>query len=313
MSRSSTPASDDDRRRDSGEMLFIGQRCAHDACSLVDFLPLKCQYCRQPYCSTHFPASTHACPSMPPAHTLNRIAPICPMCNIPQSTNPGEDPNIVMNRHIQHECQGARTRRDEIRELKARKEKGEVCWKKNCTKVLVVNMKCDVTPSTSSIPPQVPKPTVPSSFPRFSLKNNLTKSTPAATASSSTPTTTTSLLTPSGNPRKDAALAAIKRSLQKKSESAATNTSKVEVKEAAADKGKPTLTSVMQSFKSGSTPTLSKEAKAELESQFRSMENRYKKGLLSASDKVKYAEMCAQRESARRNGLINKNEQCVVC
>lgn len=57
----------------------------------------------------------------------------------------------------------------------------------------------------------------------------------------------------------------------------------------------------------------SREAKAELESQFRSMENRYKKGLLSASDKVKYAEMCAQRESARRNGLISKNEQCVVC
>jgi hypothetical protein len=53
-------------------------------------------------------------------------------------------------------------------------------------------------------------------------------------------------------------LAAIKRSLQKKSESAAGNSSKVEVKEAAPDKGKPTLTSVMQSFKSGSTPTLSK-------------------------------------------------------
>lgn len=58
---------------------------------------------------------------------------------------------------------------------------------------------------------------------------------------------------------------------------------------------------------------LPREAKAELESQFRSMENRYKKGLLSANDKVKYAEMCAQRESARRNGLISKNEQCVVC
>jgi hypothetical protein len=67
------------------------------------------------------------------------------MCNIPQSTDPGEDPNIVMNRHIQHECQGARTRRDEIRELKVRKEKGEVCWRKNCTKVLVVKMKCDVS------------------------------------------------------------------------------------------------------------------------------------------------------------------------
>jgi hypothetical protein len=82
---------------------------------------------------------------MPPAHVLNRIAPICPICNVPQSTNPGEDPNIVMNRHIQHECQGAKTRRDEMRELKVRKEKGEVCWKKNCSKVLVVKIKCDVS------------------------------------------------------------------------------------------------------------------------------------------------------------------------
>lgn len=212
---------------------------------------------------------------MPPAHTLNRIAPICPMCNVPQSTNPGEDPNIVMNRHIQHECQGARSRRDEIRELNQRKEKGEVCWKKNCTKVLVVKMKCDAckhefcpthrhpndhrcpAPSTSAVPSQ-PKQSVPASFPRFSLKNNLSKSTSTSTSSSSAPVASSSLLTPSGNPRKDAALAAIKRSLQKKSESATNGTSKVEVKETVGDKGKPTLTSVMQSFKSGSTPTLSK-------------------------------------------------------
>lgn len=111
------------------------------------YFPLQCQYCKQPYCSSHFPATTHSCPDMPPAHVLNRIAPICPMCNIPQSTNPGEDPNIVMNRHIQRECQGARTKRDEIRELKARKDKGEICWKKNCTKVLVVKIKCDVSKS----------------------------------------------------------------------------------------------------------------------------------------------------------------------
>lgn len=51
----------------------------------------------------------------------------------------------MMNRHIQHECQGAKTRRDEIRELKLRKDKGEVCWKKNCPKVLVVKIKCDVS------------------------------------------------------------------------------------------------------------------------------------------------------------------------
>ncbi|KAJ9115012.1 hypothetical protein QFC22_005340 [Naganishia vaughanmartiniae] len=255
MSRSTTPASDDDRRRDSGEMLFIGQRCAHDACSLVDFLPLK-------------------------------------------STNPGEDPNIVMNRHIQRECQGARTKRDEIRALKARKDKGEVCWKKNCTKVLVVKIK-SLKASTVA------------AFSKYSLRNNLAKTTSSATSSSSTTTPSASLLTPSGNPRKDAAIAAIKRSLQKKSEAAPTSEARPEAAAAPSGQGKPTLASVMQSFKSGSSPTLSKEARAELESQFRSMENRYKKGILSASDKVRYAQMCAERESARRNGLINKNDQCI--
>ena len=51
MSRSSTPVSDDDRRRDSGEMLFIGQRCNHNACSLVDFLPLKVNTASLKLCS----------------------------------------------------------------------------------------------------------------------------------------------------------------------------------------------------------------------------------------------------------------------
>ncbi|KAJ9095610.1 hypothetical protein QFC21_005481 [Naganishia friedmannii] len=266
---------------------------------------------------------------MPPAHVLNRIAPICPMCNIPQSTNPGEDPNIVMNRHIQRECQGARTKRDEIRALKARKDKGEVCWKKNCAKVLVVKIKCEQCthqfcpthrhPNDHSCenPPSIPQPkalkaSTVAAFSKYSLRNNPAKSSSSATQSSSSATPSASLLTPSGNPRKDAAIAAIKRSLQKKAEATSTSGPKPETAVVSGEQGKPTLISVMQAFKSGSNPTLSKEARAELESQFRSMENRYKKGILSASDKVKYAQMCAERESARRNGLINKNDQCIV-
>jgi hypothetical protein len=36
------PSSSASSKRDSSdEMLFLGQRCNHDACSLVDFLPLK--------------------------------------------------------------------------------------------------------------------------------------------------------------------------------------------------------------------------------------------------------------------------------
>jgi hypothetical protein len=37
-------ASPSGSRRTSDEMLFIGQRCSHDACNLVDFLPLKVSF-----------------------------------------------------------------------------------------------------------------------------------------------------------------------------------------------------------------------------------------------------------------------------
>ncbi|KAJ9124915.1 hypothetical protein QFC24_002844 [Naganishia onofrii] len=161
--------------------------------------------------------------------------------------------------------------------------------------------------------PKALKASTVAAFSKYSLRNNLAKTGSSTAASSSTTTPSASLLTPSGNPRKDAAIAAIKRSLQKKSDTTPTSGAKSDtVVAASGEQGKPTLASVMQSFKSGSSPTLSKEARAELESQFRSMENRYKKGILSASDKVKYAQMCAERESARRNGLINKNDQCIV-
>lgn len=115
-------------------------------------------------------------------------------------------------------------------------------------------------PSTSAVPLQAPKPAVPSSFPRFSLKNNVSKSSNPPAASSKPTSAPTSLLTPSGNPRKDAALAAIKRSLQKKSESSGNSGANGSAKEVVVveQKGKPTLASVMQSFQSGSSPSLSK-------------------------------------------------------
>lgn len=153
-------------------MLFIGQRCSHDACNLVDFLPLKvssrsslsttppssrfadltirirlrqCQYCRQPYCSSHFSLSTHSCPDRPPEYTLNRTAPLCPLCNTPISSLPGEDPNIPMERHINSpsECTGKEEQKEIIRR---KKERGEVCWKKGCPKVLFAKIRCEVSP-----------------------------------------------------------------------------------------------------------------------------------------------------------------------
>lgn len=58
-----------------------------------------------------------------------------------------------------------------------------------------------------------------------------------------------------------------------------------------------------------------RQAAAELSSIFKSLENRYNKGLLSESEKVRYAEMCAEKEKARRLGMgkSGKEGDCVIC
>ena len=77
---------------------------------------------------------------------VDRIAPQCPLCNEVVPTSAG-GPNEAVERHIMGgTCiglEGGEARRKA--ELKRRKEKGEVCFRRGCTKVLVVPMKCEVS------------------------------------------------------------------------------------------------------------------------------------------------------------------------
>ena len=59
--------------------------------------------------------------------------------------------------------------------------------------------------------------------------------------------------------------------------------------------------------------SLSRQAAAELASIFKSLENRNKKGLLNDTEKVRYAELCAEREKARRMGMGSREGECVIC
>ena len=158
-------------------MLFIGQRCSHDACNLVDFLPLKCQYCHQPFCGSHFSLSTHTCPNRPPEYTLNRVAPLCPLCSTPISALPGEDPNIPMERHIGSECRGKEEKKDELRR---KREKGEVCWKKGCGKVLFAKIRCEACKHDFCAPHRYPNQHV-----CPSLSSSSSSTTPPPTAKQS--------------------------------------------------------------------------------------------------------------------------------
>lgn len=77
---------------------------------------------------------------------IDRIAPQCPMCDQVVNYAPGSmDPNVAVERHIMSgTCsgvEGGEARKKAI--LRQRKEKGEVCYRRGCNKVLVVQMKCE--------------------------------------------------------------------------------------------------------------------------------------------------------------------------
>ena len=77
---------------------------------------------------------------------VDRIAPQCPLCNEVVPTTSG-GPNEAVERHISSgTCiglEGGEAKRKA--ELKARKERGEVCFRRGCSKTLVVQMKCLVS------------------------------------------------------------------------------------------------------------------------------------------------------------------------
>ena len=78
---------------------------------------------------------------------IDRIAPQCPMCHDIVPTIQSGEPNEAVERHIlSGTCvamEGGEARKKA--ELKSRKERGEVCYKRGCVKPLVVQMRCDVS------------------------------------------------------------------------------------------------------------------------------------------------------------------------
>lgn len=80
---------------------------------------------------------------------IDRIAPKCPLCEAIVPTPKSGEPNEAVELHITSgTCpglEGGEARRKE--ELRRKKDRGEVCWRKGCSKTLIVQMKCLVSPS----------------------------------------------------------------------------------------------------------------------------------------------------------------------
>lgn len=120
----------------SSQMLLIGTTCSDPHCQLVDFLPLKCQHCSLPFCSSHFLPSGHSCTKYDAAK-YDRVSPNCPLCNEVVSVRPGENPNTRMEAHIASACSAVHGANAQ------KKQTGPICAKAKCGKHLVVPIKCE--------------------------------------------------------------------------------------------------------------------------------------------------------------------------
>jgi len=169
------------------QLLAVGKQCSHPSCLLVDFLPFKCQHCEESFCQEHFMVSAHACPKYDESKH-NRVAPNCPLCNIPVAVRPGQDPNARMEEHFTKECSVMTGKSGKARTM-------PVCAKGGCKKVLFSPIQCDKCrdqfcpshrfPADHNCSPVVtpnPKHAVPKLLPNVSAKNMNAKTSNAGTA-----------------------------------------------------------------------------------------------------------------------------------
>ncbi|XP_043312116.1 AN1-type zinc finger protein 2A isoform X1 [Cervus canadensis] len=80
----------------------LGKHCSEKTCKQLDFLPLKCDACKQDFCKDHFTYTAHKCPL---AFTKDVRVPVCPLCNSPVPVKKGEIPDVVVGAHMDGECQ----------------------------------------------------------------------------------------------------------------------------------------------------------------------------------------------------------------
>lgn len=87
----------------------LGARCSLASCSTLDYLPLRCNHCRQQFCADHHAHAAHACAAAPAASFI----PTCPICAQPVPSASGQTPDGAMARHVDAGCP-RRARRNKV-------------------------------------------------------------------------------------------------------------------------------------------------------------------------------------------------------
>lgn len=80
----------------------LGNNCSKSSCKMLDFLPVKCDACRQIFCKDHFQYQNHGCTE---ALSKDCQVPVCPLCNSPVPSKRGDLPDVAVSSHIDRDCQ----------------------------------------------------------------------------------------------------------------------------------------------------------------------------------------------------------------
>ncbi|KAF9517289.1 hypothetical protein BS47DRAFT_1340049 [Hydnum rufescens UP504] len=270
-------------------LLSAGTKCAAAQCGLHDYLPFKCQFCKESFCSSHFRPATHHCEK---EVNQDRVAPPCPLCSTPVTIPIGEDPNIAMERHFDNAC-----------EVMGRKRNAAPrCARHKCKNVLITPIRCESCkelfcpthrhPSTHRCTPTI-SPGKSDTRDNSKVEPQTSRSRSNAGASSSTSKFSGASLLGRQAPRPA---------------TTAQQTPK--------GPSKPAFTTPAAGV-SGGTPSstihnpfskVDRRAKAEMESKRKAMTERARKGLLSEKEK----EIFAREEALLAQAQGQNSKDCVV-
>ena len=123
------------------EFYKLGERCQHEGCGQLDFLPFTCEGCHGVHCLSHRTTEAHHCATPP---VLKRDVPgataqvaSCPVCATVVVLGAGEPGTLdsKMDAHLNAGCQ------EEARRRKAAKQQ-KVCSHEKCKKIELVPLQC---------------------------------------------------------------------------------------------------------------------------------------------------------------------------
>lgn len=110
----------------------LGKHCSEQTCKQLDFLPFKCDVCKQDFCKDHFTCAAHKCPF---AFKKDVQVPVCPLCNNPVPIRKGEIPDAVVGEHMDRDCKYRPGKREKIFTYR--------CSKAGCKKKEMLQVACD--------------------------------------------------------------------------------------------------------------------------------------------------------------------------